>query len=55
MAYIPSVRILEEGGYEPEYSMIYYDLPGYWDPSLEDRIIRRVHQMARQVGRIPTP
>lgn len=55
MAYIPSVRILEEGGYEPEYSMIYYDLPGYWDPSLEERIIRRVHQMARQVGRIPTP
>jgi len=55
MAYIPSVRILNEGGYEPEYSMIYYDLPGYWDPSLEERIIARVRQLARQVGHKARP
>lgn len=55
MAYIPSVRILNEGGYEPEYSMLYYDLPGYWHPSIEEKIIRKVHQMTRAVGREGQP
>ncbi|MFM8395150.1 MAG: neutral/alkaline non-lysosomal ceramidase N-terminal domain-containing protein, partial [Acidobacteriota bacterium] len=55
MAYIPSVRILNEGGYEPEYSMLYYDLPGYWHPSLEEKIVGKVHQMTRAVGRRSQP
>ena len=28
MSYIPSLRVLKEGGYEPDDSMIYYGLPG---------------------------
>ena len=51
MAYIPSVRILNEGGYEPDFSMMYYDLPGFWNPALEETIIRKVHELTRQVGR----
>lgn len=51
MAYIPSVRILKEGGYEPDFSMMYYDLPGFWNLALEETIIRKVHELTRQVGR----
>jgi neutral ceramidase len=44
-AYIPSVRILKEGGYEADFSMMYYDWPGSFKPEIEDRIIRTVHKM----------
>jgi hypothetical protein len=37
--YIPSRRVLAEGGYEPDFSMIYYDRPGRLAPVVEDRII----------------
>lgn len=43
-AYIPSVRILTEGGYEADFSMMYYDWPGPFKPEIEDRIIRAVHK-----------
>lgn len=51
MAYIPSVRILKEGGYEADFSMIYYDLPGKWNPAVEEIIIRNIHALARKAGR----
>ncbi|MFN0119573.1 MAG: neutral/alkaline non-lysosomal ceramidase N-terminal domain-containing protein [Blastocatellia bacterium] len=51
MAYIPSVRILNEGGYEAEGAMIYYDLPGPWKPEVEERIIDKVRELARKTGR----
>ena len=47
MAYIPSRRVLREGGYEGASSMIYYGLPTRWDPELEKLIVDEVH---RQVG-----
>jgi len=47
-AYIPSVRILKEGGYEADFSMMYYDWPGPFKPEIEDVIVRKVHDM---VGR----
>ncbi|MCE9605847.1 MAG: neutral/alkaline non-lysosomal ceramidase N-terminal domain-containing protein [Planctomycetia bacterium] len=42
MAYIPSRRVLAEGGYEGATSMIYYGLPSPWAPMLEEAIIRAV-------------
>ena len=42
MAYIPSRRVLKEGGYEGGASMVYYGLPTVWAPQLEDDIVREV-------------
>jgi hypothetical protein len=38
MAYIPSRRVLREGGYEGGGSMVYYGLPTVWAPELEEII-----------------
>lgn len=40
MAYVPSRRVLLEGGYEGGDSMIYYGLPAPWDPRIEDFIVQ---------------
>ncbi len=40
--YIPSVRILNEGGYEADTSMWYYDRPTRLDPASEDLIVNAV-------------
>jgi hypothetical protein len=40
--YIVTRRILEEGGYEPDFSMIYYGRPTRLAPGVEDRIITAV-------------
>lgn len=37
--YIVSRRVLAEGGYEPDSSMIYYDRPARFSPAVEDRVI----------------
>ncbi len=49
-AYIPSARILEEGGYEAEGSMIYYGQPGPFDPSVEEIIVDKVHEMSERLA-----
>ncbi|MCA9247096.1 MAG: neutral/alkaline non-lysosomal ceramidase N-terminal domain-containing protein [Planctomycetales bacterium] len=46
MAYIPSRRVLREGGYEGGGAMIYYGLPTVWDPEVEDMIVDKVHRLA---------
>jgi hypothetical protein len=51
MSYIPSLRVLKEGGYEANDSMIYYGLPGPYDEQVEDRIMTTVHQVMKRVGR----
>jgi hypothetical protein len=43
MAYIPSRRVLTEGGYEGGGSMVYYGLPAHWAPELEEIIMRTIH------------
>jgi len=43
--YIPSKRVLAEGGYEPDFSMIYYDRPSRFDPALEDVLVSAVEGM----------
>lgn len=40
--YIPSERILREGGYEGGGAMVYYDVPGPFRPGLEQPIIDAV-------------
>ncbi len=40
--YVPSERVLKEGGYEGGGAMVYYDLPGPFRPGLEDRIVAAV-------------
>jgi hypothetical protein len=48
MGYIPSKRVLLEGGYEAGDSMKYFRTtlhPGYWDESVEERIIGKVHEL----------
>ena len=46
MAYIPSARVLKEGGYEADSSMIYYGLPTKWAPAIEDIIVNKVRELA---------
>jgi hypothetical protein len=43
--YIPSRRVLAEGGYEVELSMASYDRPSRFDPSVEDLVIGAVGQV----------
>ncbi|HPI73597.1 MAG TPA: hypothetical protein PLZ01_09320, partial [bacterium] len=47
-AYVPSRRVLEEGGYEAKDSMIYY---GWWPWSLEmeEVLMKSIHRGIRQV------
>ena len=48
MAYIPSRRVLAEGGYEGGGSNVYYGLPGLWHPDSEANIINAVHHQVRK-------
>ena len=48
MAYIPSRRVLTEGGYEGGGAMVYYGLPTVWAPEVEEAIVREVHRQAGQ-------
>ena len=50
MAYIPSRRVLTEGGYEGGGAMVYYGLPTVWAPEVENAIVAETH---RQLA--PTP
>jgi neutral ceramidase len=45
MAYIPSLRILREGGYEADFSMVYYGFYGPWAPTVEERIMSAARAM----------
>lgn len=47
MAYIPSRRVLAEGGYEGGGAMVYYGLPAPWAPEIENAIVKEVHRQVR--------
>jgi neutral ceramidase len=53
MSYIPTVRILKEGGYEPVESMYYYGLPGPYNEEVEEQIHTTMRQVLKRVGRKP--
>ncbi len=51
-AYIPSRRVLEEGGYEAASAMRYMTTtvqPGPFASNVEERVIEKVHQLHRQL------
>ncbi len=43
--YIPSRKVLAEGGYEGESAMVYYDQPAKFAPGAEDLIVAAVHNI----------
>lgn len=51
MAYIGSARVIKEGGYEADSSMIYYGQPGKWAPEVEDKIVAKVVELAQAPGK----
>jgi neutral ceramidase len=53
MCYIPSKRVLAEGGYEPVESMVYYGLPGPFAPTVEEQIFKSARKLLRRVGAKP--
>jgi len=46
-AYVPSLRVLREGGYEGGDAMIYYGRPGPFAESVEEIIVGKVHRLLR--------
>lgn len=55
MAYIPSLRVLKEGGYEGGGAMIYYGLPTVWGPRVEEIIVAAVKNMRSKRAPAPPP
>jgi hypothetical protein len=47
MAYIPSRRVLQEGGYEGREAMVYYGLPTAWSSEVEKLIVDEVQRQTR--------
>lgn len=51
MAYIPSLRVLHEGGYEGSRSQLYFPgMSANWDPSIESRIMSGMEKLAEEIG-----
>ncbi|WDQ15713.1 neutral/alkaline non-lysosomal ceramidase N-terminal domain-containing protein [Rhodopirellula sp. P2] len=50
MAYVPSRRVLGEGGYEGGGAMVYYGLPTSWGPSIEKDIVQEVHRQVESLS-----
>jgi neutral ceramidase len=48
--YIPTRRMLGEGGYEPEASMIYYGQPGPMEENVEDAIFEGLHRLLNRLA-----
>lgn len=50
MAYIPSLRVLREGGYEGGGAMVYYGLPSPWSEEVEQRVVAEVRRQVAELG-----
>lgn len=48
MGYIPSLRVLREGGYEGDLSMIFYGFAGVWGPTIERDILVSVRRLGEE-------
>jgi hypothetical protein len=51
MAYIPSLRVRREGGYEGATAMIYYGQPSPWSEAVEEAIVEAVGRVTQRVKR----
>jgi hypothetical protein len=49
MAYIPSERVLNEGGYEGDTSMRAYGQPSTWRPGIEKKILDEVGRQVMEM------
>lgn len=54
-AYIPSLRVLNEGGYEAKDAMAYTSFPAPWAPSIEEKIVAKVREMVLAARSVPKP
>jgi neutral ceramidase len=50
MGYIPSLRVLKEGGYEGGGALINYGRPGPFAPAVEDTIAAKVAELVARAG-----
>jgi len=50
MCYIPSLRVLKEGGYEANDSMVYYGMPGPFAEDVEESVFDAIARTLRRVG-----
>jgi len=53
MCYIPSRRVLLEGGYEAVDNMIYYGQPGPFTEAVEETVFAALRRVAERVGVVP--
>lgn len=53
MCYIPTRKVLSEGGYEANDSMIYYGQPGPFADTVEETIFSAIHDVLKRVGLQP--
>jgi len=44
-AYIPSERVLQEGGYKGGTAMVYFGVHGPFRPGVEDRVVGAVRRL----------
>ena len=51
MCYIPSERVLQEGGYEAVDNLIYYGQPGPFAAGVEARVFDAIQRVMKRVGR----
>jgi hypothetical protein len=55
MAYIPSLRVLKEGGYEGATSMVPYGHPTSWGEPIEEMIVDAVIRLKGRLEPAPAP
>jgi hypothetical protein len=48
--YLPSLKVLKEGGYEGGGAMRYTSLPGAFAPSVEKLVVDKVHELVRKTS-----
>ncbi len=48
-AYVASRRVIAEGGYEVDFSMVFYNQPGRWKPEVEEVLVGTVHRLWKQL------
>lgn len=54
-AYVASERLLKEGGYEVDSSMVYYNQPGPWVSGTEEKLVRVVLDLQTQTRNLDRP
>lgn len=50
LAYIPSLRVLQEGGYEGGDAMIAFGRPSRFGAAVEEIIVEKIHDLVKRVG-----